>query len=528
MTRGRDGIEAFLACHGMCVRESAAGKPGLTMHNRFRNAMKRAGRIIPALFVGLVAFALAGCGGDESVDASTERTTVSARLQRTVVGRVMSWERTPIAGARVQLDLPGGVRAATTDADGRFVFSKVPTDELPIRVEAEGHVVARQAVPSVPLDDALVDGMVSHAGIFGLIPTTGRFEVAIRSFDGRPLTPPRGWCKVDIGWIILDWNEPVGELRVDARTEDGRLVCEGLPDLRALLDYGIPVLVGFDPIDVDGDGEADYDGGQGTFSVYGYYVAGQVPTYTPSVRGEAFFITQSNAPGFMGRQVYERAFAPTEAVELHFNGPALIHRVWTEGVLGKEPPEVTYEVEGARMRILPVGGSWPEGRLFRIHLLAAPLSAPYWIRGWEGVVWIGSTQPLTAKATFVDADDDGVMGADEHFRIEFSEPLHAHGDAAFPGVSFQVNFDIDGSGLIGDFPGEDGTDAAYARAKIVPERLYENIGDAVIYPDPGPNTLPLRDGTEIILRFDLERLYGSSQENLLLEPLRLKLRAVRL
>lgn len=474
-----------------------------------------------------VMLATMACGGDETFRSDAETKLEPTKTTRTVVGRVESFLREPLVGARVSVDLGEGVRSAVVDDEGRFVLRKLPAHAgFVLRVEAEGHTSALRPVSPAWTEEALYDGMVDTIGTIQLLELDGRFEVGIFDSAGQPLTPPGGSCEVDLAWIDLDRDGPMGEMRVEAQIEAGKLICEGLPNLGALAHYDARIRYRFGPTDVDGDGHWDYEGGEATVLATEVYFDQSPRVHQAPRRGESLKIVNSNAPSFRGERIDTRALAPTEAVELLFSDPVVVHHVWVEGMLEKDSPDFEFSYEGDRVRVLPAGGTWPEGQLVRIRLLLAPEKAPYALEEQEGVVWFASTKPLTAKATFIDGDDDGVMGPLDDIRVEFSEVLFGPGSDTFPSLPFQVAFDINGGGLIGDYQGEDGHELYHDALGSIAQRRYENMGDVLIFPEM-LGALPLRDGTEIILRFDMAPVFGSSQTPIINEPMRIKLRAVR-
>src|SRR5690606_25515538 len=117
--------------------------------------------------------------------------------------------------------------SAVVDDEGRFVLRKLPAHAgFVLRVEAEGHTSALRPVSPAWTEEALYDGMVDTIGTIQLLELDGRFEVGIFDSAGQPLTPPGGSCEVDLAWIDLDRDGPIGEMRVEAQIEAGKLICE--------------------------------------------------------------------------------------------------------------------------------------------------------------------------------------------------------------------------------------------------------------------------------------------------------------
>lgn len=108
------------------------------------------------------------------------------------------------------------------------------------------------------------------------------------------------------------------------------------------------------------------------------------------------------------------------------------------------------------VRLVPDAGPWPEGQLFVVELRVAPLSSPFETESVVGVFLTSASSPLTATASFVDTDDDGHLGAGEVLVIEFSQFVYSIFSDEPETLVYEFDFDLDGSGLVGDAEGEYG------------------------------------------------------------------------
>lgn len=90
--------------------------------------LRRLALLVP---VAALALAVAGCNSD-AIPPGAQYASVAGLVTDSTTHQ-------PIAGALVVVD---AVLSATTDANGAFLFPKVPIGEVDYTVQAEGHVIS--------------------------------------------------------------------------------------------------------------------------------------------------------------------------------------------------------------------------------------------------------------------------------------------------------------------------------------------------------------------------------------------------
>lgn len=307
------------------------------------------------------------------------------------------------------------------------------------------------------------------------------------------------------------------------------MVCEGLPNLGELALLDGEIAYRFERIDADGDGHWDYRGTSGVVSARELFLIGShVYQLRPMPREDApLSIEASNAPDLMGGSASSMPVPADGGLEILFTAPVVVHHASIFRENSDERPTFETRVEGAMVRLVPDAGPWPEGQLFVVELRVAPLSSPFETESVVGVFLTSASSPLTATASFVDTDDDGHLGAGEVLVIEFSQFVYSIFSDEPETLVYELDFDLDGSGLVGDAEGEYGAFDEF-RASPDPSHSFENMakrfthsGIEAIHPGA---TIPT--GTEVVIRFDQSFRWGSPSSPLQTQELRATLTAI--
>lgn len=298
------------------------------------------------------------------------------------------------------------------------------------------------------------------------------------------------------------------------------MVCDGLPDLRILALVDAEISFTFPPIDADGDGHWDYEGADGSVDAESIFTGVSSPVrwdLVPRYNAERELeILASNVGTFF--PAYISPLPSDEAIELHFNQPIVLHRVELTDVFGDEDPGFETSVEGAVLKILPGSGAWPEGQLFRAVVFVGPLNAPSEIFQESSLVFVAADSEPTLTATFEDSLlDDGQLNPGETLVIKSSQPFFARA-ATFPQIRYQIDFDLDSSGIIGDSVGEYGFDSTFL---VLTTRASHGTFANEFGMTP-PVSLP--EGVEIVLRMDTAHHYGTGASPLFKEEIRVKVK----
>ena len=282
------------------------------------------------------------------------------------------------------------------------------------------------------------------------------------------------------------------------------MICEGLPNLGILALVDPWIDFSYSRIDADGDGTWDYRGGEGSIDLTEFYFEGG-PAYrvqaTPREENDLDVIAAS----VQLARPEVRPVPVDEGVELVFNQPIHVHHLEVKGLLGADDPEFETEIGGDRVRILPGGTSWPEGQLYRVRFVAAPQSAHHDAVDYSFRFLTAAGENPTVKATFEESvADDGALNAGETMIIEFSQALSMTSGTTFDRIPFEIDVDLDSSGIIGDADGEYG----FGGGSLLLLNEDADGHHARTFSFSPPGDLP--EGVEFVLRFDLAPGYATA------------------
>lgn len=473
---------------------------------------------------------LASCAESDPTPFTNDVTIDPTTTRGSIVGQVENLLGEPIVGATVTVPVKDGVRKTVTGPDGRFALDNLPGgSSLDVRIEAEGYLPARTtAVIPNSAGRTPIDRGIAVVGPLALLKGDGRVEFELVGKDGSLLEAPSGSCSVEGTWIHLEDGDARGNLTVAAKFEDGRMVCDGLPNLGEFAMLEGVIAFRFEKIDVDGDGHWDYRGTDGYATARDLFLEG---THVHRIwltprESDPVTVVASNVPHLMLEPVASRPVPAARGVEILFSAPVVVHHASIVEEGNEERPAFETQVDGAMVRLVPDGGPWPEGQLLTLDLRIAPLSEPLAVHSFGGVFLTSASAPPTVTASFVDADSNGELDATEVLVIEFSQYISSVGDP-LASLYFELDLDLDGSGVIGDAEGEYGASDEF-RASSDPGSRYQNLVKRFTHSSIGlihPGAI-IEPGTEVVIRFDRQINWGSASHLLLTEELRTTLTAV--
>lgn len=466
---------------------------------------------------------LSACG-DDGPAAYRNDVTIEPTLTRgAVVGRLEDLSGAPIVGASAWVLTGKEVRSATTDDEGRFFLGELPGgSELEVRIEAEGYLPARVSA-RIPNEagETPVDGGVDVVGPVVLLQSDGRLAFEFVGMDGARLEPPSGTCSVQVSWVRYEVSNRLGEgpLTVSARSEGGSMICEGLPDLGALAQLDETIEYRFAAVDVDGDGVADYAGVTGSVRVRDFLTSGDRAVWIQPARlDDGFGLVATNVPELRGEEVHKRTVPTDAGVEVVFSRPAAVLEATVRSLFGGERLAFEVREEGNRVRLVPEGGTWPPGQLYELVLVVAPRGAPFEAVTYYGTFWTSSSELPRASARFVDGNSNGRLDAGETLVVEFSEYIFCLDGPVIP---LLVDADVDGSGTVGDAPGEYG--------QLEPLGLWAGpadvYGNLAIRFSRTWDSSSIAAGVDVSIPFDLLPLWGSAQRFVVTEAIEARLEA---
>lgn len=475
-----------------------------------------------------VAGLLVACGGDDEPLSYTNDVKINPTKTRgSVVGQFQTWLGEPLGGVEVSVATDGKVRTATSGEDGRFTLKDLPAgSELIVRFAAEGYVSGHtRAFIENEAGDTPLNGALDVIGPIVLIPDDGRIEIEIQGKAGERLESPAASCTVDGTWGDRSWGGDYlqGTLFVEARFEDGLMVCDGIPNLGILARYGAAIDFRYAAIDVDGDGFPEYQGREGSVDPAEFVYKGMARFIEKAKAWEdevTHLILASNVPALQGRHASSGTVDRKQGLEILFNAPVIVHEAKITPEFDTDALDFELEVSGSQVRLVPVG-DWPAGQLFSVRLITAPRSRPNWFSIRTARFLTDADEAPTVTATFLDANSDGLLNPGESLLIEFSQVIINRANADDPiDLPYQIHFDLDSSGEIGDFDGESGSEAAYDEASYV--LRHRNM--AMAFVTEVTQDLPV--GTDFVLRFDvLDWVFaGSAHGPLINEEMRVEIK----
>lgn len=422
-------------------------------------------KTLAGVLLSCVALAAVACGGDDEplgITNVTPKGSVGG-----VVVDLSSGE--PIAGVSISVVagasiLPPAETPAVTDADGRFSVGDVPAGQLIVELTPpSGYLAVRfqatldDAAGEFPRDNATLS--LGPIALAPLAPETSPFVVRLLLPSGAPAAGIKASARADFSWALMSYDRPTAKgLTVVEAVSDaaGLLAFKGLPDFARLaaLDGqgGITdkVQIWVPPADTDGDGLFDFLGTSRTFQVNS--IDAVVPTVALTSSVTQLQIVATSIPGLNGQpgtRVLPSAAGPFfVAFNLPLDQGLTSATLYDGDGLAVEAP--TLNIDGTLLTLNFT--NLVEGQEYNINLRAVATTSgspvektfatPFFVPTVDGVeVTAALSRPDSASA-LVD--------------VTFNLPVGTGSPSqnTLPVVFF--DYDIDGDGSKGNFPGEVG------------------------------------------------------------------------
>lgn len=462
----------------------------------------------------LALMAIAACGDDEPTRQEGTLKTRPSMVFGSLSGRVLDPLERPIPGATIRVTSPRATRTQLADANGFFHFRELPAGgTVEVRIEVEGHTNATLfAELDADAGDQPQNETHHDLGDVLLFPLGDDLVVPVTTAAGDPLDVQGAYCSVGPVHVVdkgEDREYSPGKI-VSAESTPGELRCRGIPklDFWAGFDGGVGLFVPAQ--DVDGDGHADYQGSTWWFSARELNEGRSTSIRLDTFGDDSLEVVRSN--------IHVNAWDPLipplgveEDVEIVFSRPVQVEfaRIVEYREEDLPPLDLPVEVEGDRVRISNPEG-WKEGMIYLLLLAVSP-SGSRNLLGLEAIFVVESSGELQATATFEDADGNGVTDSGEPITVSFSEYVFFRGGGD---VEVQVDYDLDGSGEIGDAPFELGSDEA--RPLIASSPATPVTRAVVALPVPVPA------GAKLVVRSAGQVMFDTSGNPVALPPLTLE------
>ncbi len=420
--------------------------------------MKAATRQVPVLAGALLALTFGGCSGcGESLDV--DNVAPEGSVGGLIVDAVT---RLPVEGANVRL-LAGAqiFEAVATGADGAFAFEGVPAGEVLITIEAPAGYrgawirdMLSNAAGEFPTENATLT-----VGPIGLVPTSETFTLRVLDQHGKPVSQYPLTLRHYAEYVDFSDGMPLeqGEVVMQASTDtSGYATFADLPDF-----YGLgpsisdTVIVLLPPLDADTDGVFEFAGGDRNFYMR------DLADPTPDVILDSGYTTQlqiraSTIPELAGAGATNPAatvLSINDVIHAAFNLPienSVEITVSDEyGTPITQLPSIS--VTGDNLAINFGGDPLLPGNEYNLHIHAVAAVGERLVTGDFYAPFF--TPGISEEVTVANIARSG-----NRVELEFSEPIGVGNGTAstLNGANcvLFINYDIDGSGLVGDGPME--------------------------------------------------------------------------
>ncbi|MDF1562604.1 MAG: carboxypeptidase-like regulatory domain-containing protein [Deltaproteobacteria bacterium] len=420
--------------------------------------------------IASLAVSVACGGGNSNADAGPDRTQVEpSDVRGTIWGEVVDAATgAPLEGATIVLALGDLASDATSDASGSFSFLDVPAGgQAGVTITKEGYtrVTLAVAIPGAN-GDFPTDNIGAFVGPVGLFPLTGSVEVQVVGFDSTPIDAATGSATASVAYV--NGNIAMGRVTVTAASASGNMRFQGLPSLQGMALWGGNVDVVIGPVDLDGDGQIDYQGTADSRSAQWLLThGGRFTIELPPPGGSTSLSALASNVGSLLNGGLPR---PGDSV-IGLNGPIRVvyNQPLDEGSLvatvfddeGRAVVESTAEVrEGNVVQVTP-NAPFSEGRKYHVLIdvraagttaaaSKSRLSGSFFTAAPAGDVIIGTNYRM------IDNNGNGLLDAFDVIEITLNQEIGLgnrppSGNYWFP---FYFNDDLDNSGVKGDFQGE--------------------------------------------------------------------------
>ncbi|MGI5864553.1 MAG: carboxypeptidase regulatory-like domain-containing protein [Myxococcales bacterium] len=401
-----------------------------------------------------------------------------------VSGRVVDAQGKALAGVAVLLS---GTEAATatTDAAGLFSIDKVTAgSKVGVVFTLDGYAPAWASaiIPGSTGNFPLNDGEV-FVGPIAMIPIKGELGFHVVGWDGALVAKPAGLLDFTPGFLDLSYSAAVGvgSITAESTGANGVLTFGGVPRLEEaarLASLGVIARYSlYIPPVIEGE-TMRYAGTALSFTAEELLTDPWTRTIVldPPDSPAALSIEATNVnnlvdcPSLGSGNLVPRA-GPLYVVFNQHVSPGALAQVFVDvqDASKYEPVAVNAEVlsVGNQLKIVPGGAieGFQEGLKYFLALQVAsrdnPGAAPLHVVAPFFGGSLNDPRPLgNVTVQFVDSGVPGVFNPGEALEIVFERNIGRGGSGGFS-VPLYFNYDLDGSGTIGDGAGELGSDAPY-------------------------------------------------------------------
>ncbi len=413
-----------------------------------------------------------GCGSDtQKLD---ERVSVeNANPTGSVGGLVYDGiSQTPISSdTEVLVTVIAGDQTMTTtvDENGLFSLSDVPASgPVQVLVTADGYLSAHLTADftneagEFPVSNAAVS-----LGPIGLIPATGSLSIQLFDDQGFPVTDAALTLTTKLRYLLWQEGRPMamGTETVGGTSDsEGRAQFDGLPDYWSLgANVDDTVILTVPPLDYDGDGIYDFPGNEYPLSALHSNGPDRTIVLSSGFQ-QSLTILSSNVAALEtnGNLTVPSVIAPDDSIRVVFSLPvdqdSLLVRVLDEA--GENTIETSTTLSGRTLEI-SFASSLAAGSKFHLQIHATSSIGNQPVSGnFYAPLYTAAAEPPRVTDTDIDRDADP-SEVNHTILVFFNQPVGPGNPnrTSYSGGYCVVwfNYDLDGTGRIGDIPPEVGS-----------------------------------------------------------------------